>query len=248
MHDFRAAALTCSLHKGTVIWLLGHSKEQQWKGAEMPHLAAAVVVVLGAAVLGITVSVTGRLVTSRVGGAALVVGKAVLVVGTALQHRRQGSISQMLTGYGHAHRCLDPVGQARWCASGAHTQAMPHLGTPVLVEGRVEVLVGGAVVVRATGMPSSSVVAGRAVLVSGGMVVVAGAAVIVTVVGTTVEVVGAAVDRTAAVVVVGAATEVVGATLEGVGAAVEVVGAAVVETTMEVAESVVAATAAEEMS
>ena len=51
--------------------------------AEVSHLVA---VVVGAAVLGVTVSVAGTLMTSRVVGAALVVGTAVLVVGAALQH------------------------------------------------------------------------------------------------------------------------------------------------------------------
>ena len=39
--------------------------------------------------LGVTVSVTGRLMTSGDVGAALVVGKAVLVVGAALQHPQE---------------------------------------------------------------------------------------------------------------------------------------------------------------
>ena len=43
-------------------------------------------VVLGAAVLGVTGSVTGRLMTSGDVGAALVVGKAVLVGGGALHN------------------------------------------------------------------------------------------------------------------------------------------------------------------
>ena len=103
---------------------------------------------------------------------------------------------------------------------------MPHLGAPVLVEGKAKVLVGGAVVVRATkvtigtGMAGSNVVAGAAVLVNGAMLVVAGAAV-VSVLGTAVEV---------------------------LGAAVEVVGVAVLVTAMEVAEPVVVATTAEVMS
>ena len=55
----------------------------------MPHLEPTTAVVLGAAVLGVAVSVTGRFVTSGDGGAALVVGTAVPVVGGALQHRRE---------------------------------------------------------------------------------------------------------------------------------------------------------------
>ena len=159
--------------------------------------------------LGVTASVTGRLMTSADAGAALVVGTAVLVVGAALQFPRErqhqsdvdGAFASPLAlyqGYS-APGLLMP-----FCA------AVPHPGAPVVVEGKAKLLVGGAVGVRATvvttgtGVLGSNVVAGAAVLVSGAMVVVAGAAVVVRVVGTTVEVVGAAVDGTAAVVVLGA--------------------------------------------